>query len=147
MRKSLAFISLVFAGALLLAPVAGAQEGEDEQPASPAPTPQTIDLPDGPRAPRYLEAKHGVVPGPEVDRDDDPVFNDPHDPMETYDRRSNSPWAEVASPTSGSGLTTGIGNSGGNVLAAAGRSGGGASSLATDARRSIKKLIRQLDGD
>jgi len=146
-RKWLTLISLVFAGALLLAPVAGAQEGEEEQPASPGPTQQTISMPKEPRAPRYLEAKHGVVPGPEVDRDDDPVFNDPRDPMEIYDRRSNTPWAQAASPSSGSGLTTGIGTSGGSVLAAAGRSGVGASSLATEARRSIKKLIRELDGD
>lgn len=146
MRKTLTCIAWLFVGALLLAPVAGAQEGEDEQPASPTPTQQTISMPKAPRAPLYLEAKHGVVPGPEVDRDDDPTFNDPRDPMETYDRRSTAPWSEVASPTSG-GLTGGIVGSGGNVLAAAGRSGGGASSLATDARRSIKKLIRQLDGD
>lgn len=145
MRKWLAVVSVVFVGALVLAPVAGAQEGSDEGATAPTPT-QTIDAENGPPQVRRIEARHGVVPGPAVDRDDDPVFNDPRDPMQTYDRRSNTATSQVASPT-GDGLTAGIGGSGGSVLAAAGRSGGSVSSLAQEARRSIKKLIRELDGD
>jgi hypothetical protein len=140
-RKSLTVMVWVFVGALVLAMSAWAQEeGDGGQPAPP--TQQNIDMDGGPQGPLYLEAKHGVVPGPETPGDEE-VFNDPRDPMELYaDHRASTAPSQVASPTSG-GLTLG---SGASTLAAAGRFGGAVSSFEQDARRGIRQVIRQLEG-
>lgn len=142
MKKSL--IMIAFVGALVLALPAWAQEGEG-QPA-PGPTQQTIEVDRGPRAPRHLEPKHGVRPGPETGEDEDPAY-EPGDPLELLgDRRATTVPSQVASPSSG-GLTLGAGGSGASTLAAAGRFGGAVSSFDQDARRGIRQLIRQLEGN
>ena len=121
MRKSLTMIA--FVGALVLALPAWAQEGEG-QPA-PGPTQQTIEVDRGPRAPRHLQPKHGVRPGPETGEDKDPAY-EPGDPLELLaDHRATTVPSQEA----------------------AGRFGGAVSSFDQDARRGIRQLIRQLEGN
>ena len=142
MRKWLVAIVSLFLFAVVLIPLATAQEEDDIVPPSPTElvTLQVIKPPQ--HQIRFVRPKYPARNGPNLDEGDegDGNFNDPMDPFQTEGSSVHMTPASyrVANPTSPT-----VAGAGGAVLSA-GRSGGSASSAQQDARRSIQKLIKRL---
>ena len=138
MRKWLIAIVSLFLFAVVLSPLATAQEEDDIVPPSPTElvTLQVIKPPQ--HQIRFVRPKYPVRNGPNLDEGDD-NFNDPMDPFQTEGSvHMTTASYHVANPTSPA-----VAGAGGALLSA-GRSGGSASSAQQDARRSIQRLIKQL---
>ncbi len=139
MKKWMTATVTLFVFLVVLMPLAAAQEEADFVPPSPTEI-VTLQLVKPPQVHHFIQAKYPVFDGPNLDEGDDgdTNFNDPSDPfqVESSARMTTTSYA-VANPTSQI-----VG--GGGALLSAGRSGASASSSAQDARRSIKKLIKQL---